>query len=157
MLDARAVLWDLDGTLVDTEDYHWRAWREILRGEGETVTQEQFLASFGQRNDVILARWLGPGAEPERVRRFGEAKEAFHRRLVETEGARHAGMLSIGVRGASTAAADLSVRSLAALPADAFWRLIAPQALSVRARACPGFAPARAAAAAARRPPSGCG
>ena len=25
-----AVLWDLDGTLVDSEEYHWLAWKEIF-------------------------------------------------------------------------------------------------------------------------------
>jgi hypothetical protein len=27
------VLWDLDGTLVDSADLHWRSWRETLRAE----------------------------------------------------------------------------------------------------------------------------
>ncbi len=27
-----AVLWDLDGTLVDSRDLHWLAWREVLAG-----------------------------------------------------------------------------------------------------------------------------
>ena len=54
-----AVLWDLDGTLVDSEEYHWLAWKEILNQEGISLTREQFLSSFGQRNDAILGAWLG--------------------------------------------------------------------------------------------------
>jgi len=50
------------------------------------VTEAQFAASFGQRNDAILSAWLGAGADPERVRRIGEAKEACFRRLVALEG-----------------------------------------------------------------------
>jgi beta-phosphoglucomutase len=213
---ARAVLWDLDGTLVDTEAYHWRAWREILLPEGIDLSRERFLASFGQRNDLILSLWLGPDADPERRQRIGEAKEARVRRLIEAEGlaplpgaadwldrlardgflqaiassapgrnvdtmlrasgllgrfqavvaaedvtagkpdpevfltaaarlgvppsdcvvvedaapgieaARRAGMRSIGVRGATTGAADLVVVSLLALPGNAFARLLAP-------------------------------
>jgi HAD superfamily hydrolase (TIGR01509 family) len=82
----RAVLWDLDGTLVDSEEYHWRAWRDVMAGEGVELTYEQFLASFGQRNDRILRGWLGDDAEPERIRQIGDAKEAEYRRLAETEG-----------------------------------------------------------------------
>ena len=82
----KAVLWDLDGTLVDSEAFHWRSWRDILRGEGLELTYEQFLASFGQRNDRILGGWLGPEAEAGRVRRVGDAKEAEYRRLVESHG-----------------------------------------------------------------------
>lgn len=82
----RAVLWDLDGTLVDSEEHHWRAWRDTMAAEGVRLTREQFLASFGQRNDSILREWLGPGATPEAIRRIGDAKEACYRRLVRELG-----------------------------------------------------------------------
>ncbi|MEO6237237.1 MAG: HAD family phosphatase [Vicinamibacterales bacterium] len=82
----KAVLWDLDGTLVDSEEFHWLSWRDAMHGEGVALTYEQFLASFGQRNDRILPRWLGGDAEPGRIQRIGEAKEAEFRRLAETHG-----------------------------------------------------------------------
>ncbi|HZW92763.1 MAG TPA: hypothetical protein VFF64_07410 [Candidatus Eremiobacteraceae bacterium] len=28
MSDVRAVLWDMDGTLIDSEDLHWNSWRD---------------------------------------------------------------------------------------------------------------------------------
>jgi HAD superfamily hydrolase (TIGR01509 family) len=77
----RAVLWDLDGTIADSKDFHWRAWRETMAAGGVPITHEQFLHSFGQRNDTILGSWL-PGAPAEQVRRLGDAKEACFRRLV---------------------------------------------------------------------------
>ena len=83
---ARAVLWDLDGTLVDSGDYHWRSWRDTMRGEGIELTYQQFLDSFGQRNDRILASWLGAGVDPARVARIGDAKEALYRELARREG-----------------------------------------------------------------------
>jgi HAD superfamily hydrolase (TIGR01509 family) len=82
----RAVLWDLDGTLVDSEEYHWQSWRDAMRAEGEELSYDTFLASFGQKNDRILAGWLGDGADPARVLRIGEEKEAEYRRLAETHG-----------------------------------------------------------------------
>ena len=81
----RAVLWDLDGTLVDSEEFHWLSWRDTMRLEGIELTYAQFLASFGQRNDRILAAWV-PGADPERARRIGDDKEAEYRRLVASRG-----------------------------------------------------------------------
>ena len=81
-----AVLWDLDGTLVDSEEYHWRAWQETMAAEDVSITREQFLATFGQRNDSFVPQWLGSGATPERVRRIGEAKESCYRRLVRQGG-----------------------------------------------------------------------
>ena len=82
----RAVIWDLDGTLVDSADYHWRSWRETLAGEGIVLTYDQFLASFGQRNDRILRGWLGEDADPERIRRIGDTKEELYRTLARQEG-----------------------------------------------------------------------
>ena len=82
----RAVLWDLDGTLVDSAEFHWLSWRDTLAGEGHHISYEQFLASFGQRNDRILPQWLGPDTPPERMRRIGDAKEGEYRRLVLEHG-----------------------------------------------------------------------
>jgi len=84
--EPRAVLWDLDGTLVDSGDYHWRSWRDTLAGEGQPLTYQQFLDSFGQRNDRILAGWLGSDASPARITRIGDAKEALYREFARREG-----------------------------------------------------------------------
>jgi beta-phosphoglucomutase len=83
---SAAVLWDLDGTLVDSRDQHWRAWRETMRAEGVDLTYQQFLDSFGQKNDRILSDWLGAAAPPERIQRVGDAKEVTYRDLARREG-----------------------------------------------------------------------
>ncbi len=83
---ARAVLWDLDGTLVDSAEFHWLSWRDTMAAEGITITYQQFLDSFGQKNDRILPGWLGPGADAGRIRRIGDAKEAEYRRLAGVHG-----------------------------------------------------------------------
>ncbi len=82
----RAVLWDLDGTLVDSTEYHWRSWQRPLADEGVHITKADFLASFGQRNDTILRGWLGEDADPARIRRVGDAKEASYREIIGAEG-----------------------------------------------------------------------
>jgi beta-phosphoglucomutase len=82
----KAVLWDLDGTLVDSEEYHWRAWKETLDQAGVTITYQDFLASFGQRNDAILTTWLGENAGAETIRSLGDAKEVRYRELARHEG-----------------------------------------------------------------------
>ena len=82
----RAVLWDLDGTLVDSRDAHWRAWRDTMRSEGFELTYERFLDSFGQKNDRILRGWLGADRADERMQRVGDAKEALYRHLARSEG-----------------------------------------------------------------------
>jgi beta-phosphoglucomutase len=84
--ETRAVLWDMDGTLIDSEEFHWLAWQETMAEEGIAITREQFLASFGQRNDSILPRWLAESATPERMERIADAKEKRYRALLRDKG-----------------------------------------------------------------------
>src|SRR5918911_1685903 len=82
----RAVLWDMDGTLLDSAEYHWRAWRDTLSGERFELAHHQFVATFGQRNDTILRDWLGADLSLGEIDRIGGAKEARYRALVREGG-----------------------------------------------------------------------
>ena len=82
----RAVLWDMDGTLVDSAEYHWLTWRDAFAAEGHPLTHAEFASFFGQRNDTIVRRYLGEGVSPADVRRIGDAKEAAYRAMVRERG-----------------------------------------------------------------------
>jgi len=82
---VKSVLWDLDGTLVDSEEYHWLAWRDAMAAEGIALTHEEFLKTFGLRNDAIVPQWI-PNATPERVQQIAVAKEQLYRCLVREGG-----------------------------------------------------------------------
>ena len=82
----RAVLWDMDGTLLDSAEYHWLAWRDILHTEGYPIVYDEFKASFGQRNDTILRGYFGADLPDAEVVRVGGAKEARYRDLVRERG-----------------------------------------------------------------------
>ena len=81
----RAALWDVDGTLIDSREYHWLSWQGALAEEGFRVTPEQFADSFGRRNDEILRGYF-PSYSPAEITRVGEAKEVAYRRLVRKRG-----------------------------------------------------------------------
>jgi len=82
---TKAVLGDLDGTLVDSEQYHWLAWRETMATQGVSLTHQQFLKTFGLRNDAIIPQWI-PDATPERIQQIADAKEQLYRGLVRERG-----------------------------------------------------------------------
>lgn len=82
----RAVLWDVDGTLLDSAEYHFTSWREILDGEGFALTRERFASMFGRRNDDILTDHLGPGLSSAELARISDAKEARYRELMRVGG-----------------------------------------------------------------------
>jgi len=86
MSTVRAVLWDMDGTLIDSEEFHWISWRDTMANEDIPITREQFLASFGQRNDSIIPQWLGVASTPERVEKISSAKEELYRDLIRKHG-----------------------------------------------------------------------
>jgi beta-phosphoglucomutase len=84
-LRQRAVLWDVDGTLIDSSEYHWLSWRDALDAENFPITREQFASTFGQRNDEILRAYF-PAYSDEEVARVGDAKEVLYRELIRTRG-----------------------------------------------------------------------
>lgn len=80
------VLWDLDGTLIDSAGHHWIAWRDTLAAAGRSVTLAQFVQTFGKRNDEILRELFGEGLDPAWVEEVSETKEAAYRRLLRERG-----------------------------------------------------------------------
>ena len=82
----RGAIFDLDGTLFDTFEHHWEAWRHACQRHGVPLTREQFIWSFGRRNESIIPelwRQAGrPAPAADLVERVGEEKEAsFRERL----------------------------------------------------------------------------
>lgn len=59
MSKIRAVLLDIDGTLVDSNDAHARAWQQALARHGQQVPFEQLRALIGKGGDKLLAETVG--------------------------------------------------------------------------------------------------
>ena len=83
---ARAVIWDVDGTLIDSGALHFESWQEILRAEAMEVTHAQFQATFGQRNDGVLRTFLGPDISADEIERISGVKEEYYRDLIRQRG-----------------------------------------------------------------------
>jgi beta-phosphoglucomutase len=84
--NSSAVLWDLDGTLIDTSQHHWLAWTAELASLGRTITRDEFTACFGQRNDTVLRLWIDPAITTEAIEQISESKEERYRQLIMAEG-----------------------------------------------------------------------
>ncbi|MCC6418413.1 MAG: HAD family phosphatase [Gemmataceae bacterium] len=74
-----AVLWDMDGTLVDTGELHFAAWQRLLRDCGRPFTRADFAATFGLRNPEILRILFGDGLDERTAAELGDRKEEFYR------------------------------------------------------------------------------
>jgi beta-phosphoglucomutase len=74
-----AVIWDVDGTLIDTAELHFRAWEELAKRLGKKFTREDFATTFGRRNPEIIHQVFGPDLSDRRVAELGEEKEEIYR------------------------------------------------------------------------------
>jgi beta-phosphoglucomutase len=81
-MSTRAVLWDMDGVLVDTGEFHYEAWREVLAEHGIEYTRESHRRTFGMNNAGILSHLLGEQLTPELLSEIGDSKEARFRAAV---------------------------------------------------------------------------
>jgi beta-phosphoglucomutase family hydrolase len=77
-----AVLWDVDGVLIDSGEQHRRAWEQLAREEHLPYSDAAFWATFGMRNSDIFPRMFGISGPPERVAALGDRKEAIYRDLL---------------------------------------------------------------------------
>ena len=82
------AVWDLDGTLVDTELHHYAAWRSLLQDHGRELTYDQFRPTFGLRNDDVLVGHLGFRAEVHDIPAMSERKEDRFRDALQRDGLR---------------------------------------------------------------------
>jgi beta-phosphoglucomutase family hydrolase len=77
-----AVLWDMDGVIADTAEYHYGAWRDVFKERGVEFSKEDFMPHFGQRHDTIIEFGLGDKLTPEEVKAITEKKQALYRQRV---------------------------------------------------------------------------
>ena len=68
-----AVLWDVDGTLVDTAEQHFRAWERLAAEIRKPFTRADFAATFGMRNPEIIRKLFFPDADDARPSRMAES------------------------------------------------------------------------------------
>jgi len=73
-----AVLLDIDGTLLDSNDAHAQAWSDALREAGHEIGSEAVRPLIGMGSDKLLPKLTGIDAESERGKRLVErTKEIF--------------------------------------------------------------------------------
>jgi beta-phosphoglucomutase family hydrolase len=82
MAPLRAVVFDMDGTLVDNMAFHNEAWVSLARKLGVSLTAEDFQTRFaGRKNEEILPVLLGRSLSHEELTRLAEEKESHYRTL----------------------------------------------------------------------------
>ncbi|UDF03041.1 HAD family phosphatase [Asticcacaulis sp. AND118] len=80
-LRFKALLFDMDGTLSDTDGLHRQAMVETLAAQGVSLSDADFHRHVsGQSNENIFGHFF-PGLSVDAQRRLADEKEALYRRL----------------------------------------------------------------------------
>ena len=82
----RALLFDLDGTLAETDSLHLPTWVDVLHPYGIEVDEEFYRERISGRSNSKIVEDLLPALSTEERRRLADAKEAsFRERACELE------------------------------------------------------------------------
>src|ERR1700733_3166626 len=80
-----AILFDLDGVLIDTAELHYRVWDEFARAKGFVASREQLLATNGRRGDETVRLWFGSGSSDHQITAITADREMYFNHLLERE------------------------------------------------------------------------
>ena len=77
----RAFIFDIDGTLVDSNELHVDSWDRAFQRFGKQFSREQLRAQIGKGTDQYLPEFLAP----EEIRRFGKELDDYRSELFRKE------------------------------------------------------------------------
>ena len=80
--DTRAVIFDVDGVLVDSYHAHFEAWRRLGHELGQDLTEQRFAASFGRRNAELMHDLWGGAVPEDQIDDWGDWKEVAYREIL---------------------------------------------------------------------------
>ena len=76
------ILWDMDGVLVDTAEYHYRSWVQALTEMGIPIDRQSFGLVFGRNNRDTLETLLGGPPQAELLAGVSQRKESLFREFI---------------------------------------------------------------------------
>lgn len=83
MPNIRALIFDMDGVIIDSNPLHRLAWFEYTRRHGVEMTEAMQQRMYGKRNDEIIRDFLGDHLTDREVFAHGAAKEALYREMMK--------------------------------------------------------------------------
>lgn len=81
-MSVRALLFDLDGTLTDSDRYHFEAFAAVAQRHGVEIDEPTFLKYVSGQTNETIGRTLFPHVDPALFRTIADEKEALFRRMI---------------------------------------------------------------------------
>jgi beta-phosphoglucomutase len=83
MNQRRAVIFDMDGVLVDSFEAHFASWQASMQELGMRMEREAFGRSFGRTSREILESYFEGGLTDNQIEAIDERKELLYRQIVQ--------------------------------------------------------------------------
>ena len=80
--EVKAVIWDMDGVIADTAQYHLKGWQMVFQKRGVNYTEEDFRRNTGKRSDSIIRSVLGKQRPRNEIMTIIREKDENFRQLM---------------------------------------------------------------------------
>jgi len=81
----RAAIFDLDGVIVNTVPFHFRAWKRMFEEYGHPFAMQDYLAKVDGRPRLEGAAAILTELGPEAIKEAGDKKQGYYLELLENE------------------------------------------------------------------------
>ncbi len=75
----QAAIWDMDGTLIDSEELHFQSWHTVMATCGIDYSRAEFLAGFGKTTETVFREYLGPDVDRDHLNQLVRLKADMFR------------------------------------------------------------------------------
>jgi beta-phosphoglucomutase len=84
-MSRTAVIFDVDGVLIDSYEPHFKSWLQMFGEHGASFTEEQFRKTFGRTSHDIIAALYGGELTPGEIEAWDDRKEALYRDVIRQD------------------------------------------------------------------------
>ena len=85
LAEGLALIFDMDGVIVDSNPVHREAWAAFNRRYGLETTPAMIERMYGKRNDEIIRDYFGDGLAVQEVAARSRAKEVLYREMAGSQ------------------------------------------------------------------------
>ncbi|MFC1597882.1 HAD family hydrolase, partial [Planctomycetota bacterium] len=86
MNDNLAVIFDMDGVLIDSYHAHFQSWQVVATEVGLPLSEADFASQFGRTNPESIAGYWGEGTfSQERIVALDDLKETSFRATIQAD------------------------------------------------------------------------